>query len=580
MGVFHEAGEVFRRLVGGDAVDEQRGRSPVGSVGGGERELVGGEEIGAVAGCEGEPGFDAGFERGVEGDEGFAGVWEGFAEEDVAACFGEDAGEVRMRTACFGGICFGGAEVRAVAVGEGSDGTGDAVGAGNGTAAEGYGLLSELMPRFGEDGRTGAEGVGRVDGRAGMGVGAVDVGDSVGSRFEGVGAPAGERCVDVSCEEFAAEGTVENGDGALQHATLASSTVDAIDAGGAMSDMTPEQAAQAAEQFRQDYKAVRDQVGKVVVGHRDVVDGVLTCLFTSGHVLLEGVPGIGKTLLIRTLSEALRLSFSRIQFTPDLMPADISGTTVVHEIEDTETGGRQREFRFQQGPIFAQIVLADEINRATPKTQSALLEAMQERSVTVAGTSHRLPAPFFVMATQNPIEQEGTYPLPEAQLDRFFFKLLVGYSGRSELSEILNRTTSGTAPTVEPVLDGERIVQHQQLVRRVAIAPHVQDYAVRAVMATHPAGPDGGGQFATPMVNQFVRVGASPRAAQALVLGGKSRALLDGRAAVAVDDIKAIALAALRHRIILNFEGQAEGLTTDAVIENILTTLPVEAAMA
>ncbi|VAX41164.1 FIG022979: MoxR-like ATPases [hydrothermal vent metagenome] len=339
---------------------------------------------------------------------------------------------------------------------------------------------------------------------------------------------------------------------------------------------TPEQMEAAAEAFRADFAAVRTEIAKAVVGHTEIIDGVLTCLFTAGHVLLEGVPGIGKTLLVRTLSHALSLDFARIQFTPDLMPADITGTTVVHEIE--RDGRMQREFRFQPGPVFAQIVLADEINRATPKTQSALLEAMQEHRVTVGSTTHRLPSPFFVMATQNPIEQEGTYPLPEAQLDRFFFKLLVGYSGRKELAEILERTTTAAHAEVSPVLDGARIEAHQQLVRRVAIAPHVRDYAVRLVLATHPRSSRyGGGEFATPLVNEFVRVGASPRAAQALELAGKCRALLDSRAAVSVDDLREVALPALRHRIILNFEGEAEGTTTDTIVENIVATLPVEA---
>ncbi|MCL4220058.1 MAG: MoxR family ATPase [Phycisphaerales bacterium] len=346
---------------------------------------------------------------------------------------------------------------------------------------------------------------------------------------------------------------------------------------------TPEQVQQAAEQFRSDYARVREQIARIVVGHDSVVDGVLTCLFANGHVLLEGVPGIGKTLLVRSLASALSLQFSRIQFTPDLMPADISGTTVVIEHED-EHGRTKRQFTFQPGPVFAQILLADEINRATPKTQSALLEAMQERSVTVAGVTHRLPAPFLVLATQNPIEQEGTYPLPEAQLDRFFFKLLVGYSSREDLNEILVRTTGGHTPASEPVLDAARILEHQALVRRVAAAPRVQDYAVRLVLATHPADERVGsdGRYATPMVNQFVRVGASPRAAQSLLLGAKVRALLDGRAAVSIDDIRSVALPAMRHRLILNFEGEAEGMTTDRVVSNILETLPrdVEPALA
>ncbi|MHC4974892.1 MAG: AAA family ATPase, partial [Planctomycetota bacterium] len=273
------------------------------------------------------------------------------------------------------------------------------------------------------------------------------------------------------------------------------------------------QVEEAAARFLADYKRTKTQIQKAVVGHEPIIDGVLMCLFAGGHALLEGVPGLGKTLLIRSLSEALHLQFSRIQFTPDLMPADVTGTTIVVESE------HGREFQFRKGPIFAQIVLADEINRATPKTQSALLEAMQERSVTVGGETHMLDKPFFVMATQNPIEQEGTYPLPEAQLDRFFFKLEVGYSTRDELSEILNRTTAGVQPAIEQVLDGPTILEHQQIVRRVIIAPHVQDYAVRLVLATHPQG-----ELATPMVNQYLRFGASPRAAQAMVLAGKVKA--------------------------------------------------------
>ncbi|MEM9083159.1 MAG: AAA family ATPase [Planctomycetota bacterium] len=333
--------------------------------------------------------------------------------------------------------------------------------------------------------------------------------------------------------------------------------------------MTVEQAGEAAEQFRRDYQAVRDEIAKAVVGHADIVAGVLTGLFVGGHVLLEGVPGLGKTLLIRSLSEALSLEFRRIQFTPDLMPADITGTEVVRESEG------KLSFAFEQGPVFTQILLADEINRATPKTQSALLESMQEKSVTVGGETHTLPKPFFVMATQNPIEQEGVYPLPEAQLDRFLFKLTVGYSGREELSEILNRTTAGEQPKIESVLTADRILEHQALVRRVAIASHVQDYAVRMVLATHPQG-----QFATPTVNQFLNVGASPRAAQSLVLGAKCAALVDGRANVSVDDIKKVALPALRHRVQLNFEGEAEGVTTDEVVKNIMETLPLEALKA
>jgi MoxR-like ATPase len=320
------------------------------------------------------------------------------------------------------------------------------------------------------------------------------------------------------------------------------------------------------ERFRELFTQAKAEIRKAVVGHESIIDGVLTCLFAGGHALLEGVPGLGKTLLIRSLSEALHLQFSRIQFTPDLMPADVTGTTIVVESD----GGR--DFQFRKGPIFAQIVLADEINRATPKTQSALLEAMQERSVTVGGTTHKLDRPFFVMATQNPIEQEGTYPLPEAQLDRFFFKLEVGYSSREDLIEILERTTTGYTPKIERVLDANGILAAQALVRSVAVAPHVQDYAVRLVLATHPKG-----QFATPDVNRYFRFGASPRAAQTLVLAGKVRALLEGRTSVEPRDMKGVALPALRHRCLLNFEAEAEGMTTDRVIEGIVETTVADA---
>ena len=321
-----------------------------------------------------------------------------------------------------------------------------------------------------------------------------------------------------------------------------------------------------ASSFGTDFENVRSEIGKAVVGHEEIVDGVITCLFAGGHALLEGVPGLGKTLLVKSLSDALQLQFNRIQFTPDLMPADVTGTTIVVE------GDSGRDFQFRKGPIFSQIVLADEINRATPKTQSSLLEAMQERSVTVGGTTHRLDRPFFVMATQNPIEQEGTYPLPEAQLDRFFFKLEVGYSNREQLSEILDRTTTGFTPDIQSVLDGERIKAHQEVVRRVGIEQGIQDYAVRMVLSTHPEG-----QFSTPTVNRFLRFGASPRAAQTLVLGAKVRALLDGRTHVGITDIRAVALPALRHRCLLNFEGEAEGVSTDDVVTNIIETLPADA---
>jgi len=339
---------------------------------------------------------------------------------------------------------------------------------------------------------------------------------------------------------------------------------------------SPEQLQAATERFRTDFAHVRQQVGRIVVGQKEAVDQALTCLFVGGHALLEGVPGIGKTLLVRTIAQAVDLGFGRIQFTPDLMPADITGTSVIDESED-EHGRIRRSFRFQQGPIFNQIVLADEINRATPKTQSALLEAMQERSVTVGGTTHPLPAPFFVLATQNPVEQEGTYPLPEAQLDRFFFKLQVGYASRQELGEIVDRTTSAETVEIEPVLSAEQLIAHQQLVRRVAVAPSVQDYAIRCVLSTHPRGELSGGEFATPLVNRSVALGASPRAAQALMLAGKCRALLDGRSAVATDDIRWAMLPALRHRIMLNFEADAEGTRTDEIIRNIAETLPRDA---
>src|SRR4030081_320597 len=267
---------------------------------------------------------------------------------------------------------------------------------------------------------------------------------------------------------------------------------------------------QRANDFRQAYAKVQNESGTVIVGHTDIVHGILTCLFVGGHALLEGVPGLGKTLLVRTLAEVLDLKFNRVQFTPDLMPSDIIGTNIINE-----TPEGQRVFSFQAGPLFAQIVLADEINRATPKTQSALLEAMQEHSVTVGGTIHRLQEPFFVMATQNPIEQEGTYPLPEAQLDRFFFKLIVNYSGREEMATILDRTTRGEWPKAERVMDGGEIRHWQQLVREVLVAPQVQDYAIRLVMATHPQG-----EFATAETNKYIRCGASPRGAQALGLAG------------------------------------------------------------
>ena len=322
-------------------------------------------------------------------------------------------------------------------------------------------------------------------------------------------------------------------------------------------------------QFRNAYSSARTEIGRVLVGQDAIVEGTLMAIFGGGHVLLEGVPGLGKTLLVRTLGEVLDLSFSRIQFTPDLMPADILGTNLVVE---TPSGGKQ--FQFQKGPIFAHIVLADEVNRATPKTQSAMLEAMQEKQVTAGGEVRPLPTPFFVLATQNPIDQEGTYPLPEAQLDRFFFKLVVGYPTREELTEVLNRTTEGEKITPTKVLSGPELAQLQKLVRQVPMATHVKDYAVRLVLATHPKT-----ATAAPITNQFLRFGSSPRAAQVLTLAGKVRALTQGRFNVSYEDIAAVATPAFRHRLILNFEAEAEGITTDQVVAQILRDVPKDAGM-
>jgi MoxR-like ATPase len=319
--------------------------------------------------------------------------------------------------------------------------------------------------------------------------------------------------------------------------------------------------------FTEAHAALRAELGKVIVGQEAIVEGTLISLFAGGHVLLEGVPGLGKTLLVRTLSEVLDLSFSRIQFTPDLMPADILGTNIVMEIP----GGR-REFQFQRGPIFAHLVLADEINRATPKTQSALLEAMQEHQVTAGGELRRLNEPFFVMATQNPIDQEGTYPLPEAQLDRFFFKILVGYPSADELTEVLSRTTTGIRPEIQKVLNRESLLELMNLVREVPVASHVKDYAVRLVLATHPRT-----ETAAPIATQYLRFGSSPRGGQTLLLAGKVRALTHGRFNVSFDDIEAVAAAALRHRLILNFEAEAEGITTDHIIAQVLRDVPRDA---
>ncbi len=318
------------------------------------------------------------------------------------------------------------------------------------------------------------------------------------------------------------------------------------------------------EEFHATTSAILREVSKVIVGQDMVVRQVLICIIAGGHALLEGVPGLGKTMLIRTLADVLDLKFSRIQFTPDLMPADIVGTNIMEEAED----GR-RTFRFEAGPVFANLVLADEINRATPKTQSALLEAMQEKAVTVANQRYILTPPFFVLATQNPLEMEGTYPLPEAQLDRFLFKVDVLFPSPAELVEIMGRTTGAEVPRADKVASGAQINAMGGLVRQVPIATHLSEYIARLVIATHPDSPT-----APESVRQFVRYGSSPRGGQAMVLGAKVNALLDGRYNVAYDDVAAVAPAALRHRIILNFEGQAEGVPPDAIIEDLLAHVP------
>jgi MoxR-like ATPase len=317
---------------------------------------------------------------------------------------------------------------------------------------------------------------------------------------------------------------------------------------------------QRVEAFVQAFRSLRAEMQKVIVGHDDVVNHVLVGLFAGGHVLLEGVPGLGKTLLIKTLSECLDLTFSRIQFTPDLMPGDIIGTNII--VEDAEA---RKHFQFQRGPIFGHILLADEVNRATPKTQSALLEGMQEGNVTVSGAAHPLPSPFFVLATQNPIEMEGTYPLPEAQLDRFVFKLRVRYPALEELTEIIDRTTRPREVQVHRVMTGPEVLAFRELVREVPLASHVRDLASLIVLASHPQW-----ERAPEATRRFVRYGASPRGAQALVLGAKVRALAEGRYNVSVDDLRALAAPALRHRLILNFEGEAEGVDSDTLIGQLV----------
>ena len=319
------------------------------------------------------------------------------------------------------------------------------------------------------------------------------------------------------------------------------------------------------DQVWQEIELVRQEIGKVIVGHQDVVDGVLIALLAGGHALLEGVPGLGKTTLLRVLGRALQLRYSRIQFTPDLMPADIVGSMVM---ESDDRG--IKSLRFQPGPIFAHLVLADEINRATPKTQSALLEAMQERTVTSGTVTHELEDPFLVMATQNPLEMEGTYPLPEAQLDRFMMKILVGYPSRAELDIIIERTMASTQPQIDRVVDRDQILQIRRAARDVLAAQHVRDFATHLVLATQPEQAE-----AHPLATKYIRYGSSPRGAQALIQGGRVMALMHRRWNVSIDDLRALALPCLRHRIILNFDAHAEGKTTDTLLSEILATIPV-----
>jgi MoxR-like ATPase len=330
----------------------------------------------------------------------------------------------------------------------------------------------------------------------------------------------------------------------------------------------PAAVAQQVELFGERFSRIVREVGRRIVGHEEVVSATVTSLLAGGHVLLEGIPGVGKTSLVHTLADVLHLSFARIQFTPDLMPADIVGTNIVQEHAQGGTF-----FEFQPGPIFANVVLADEINRATPKTQSALLEAMQDTSVSVGKTTYRLDQPFLVLATQNPIEMEGTYPLPEAQLDRFFFKLKVGYPGEAAMHEILDRTTQESAVSIERVAGAVEILEMRQAARAVPIARPVQAYAIRLTLGTHPGSP-----HATPLVKRYVRYGASPRAAQAMVLAGKIHALAHGRAFVAVEDIRGAALPALRHRVLLNFEGEAGQVDTDTLVHELLSSVATDGA--
>jgi MoxR-like ATPase len=319
----------------------------------------------------------------------------------------------------------------------------------------------------------------------------------------------------------------------------------------------------AVDRFASDVSALETAIGARIVGQRSVVEGVVDALLAGGHVLLEGVPGLGKTALVRALAEALDLTFSRVQFTPDLMPADITGTNII-----VEDAGGGRRFEFQPGPVFANILLADEINRATPKTQSALLEAMQDRSVTVGRHSHELAPPFFVLATQNPVELEGTYPLPEAQLDRFLFKLRVGAPSRAELHAILDRTTGAQTATVTPILGRNRVLELQRLMREVPVARPVQDFAVRLIEASHPQ------SSSIPEIRKYLRFGSSPRGAQAIMLAAKVRALRERRFSPSFADVRAVATPSLRHRLLLNFDGEAEGIDTDALVATLLERTP------
>jgi MoxR-like ATPase len=323
---------------------------------------------------------------------------------------------------------------------------------------------------------------------------------------------------------------------------------------------------QSIDQFRDRFLRITQEVGRRIVGHEEVVNLTVTSLLAGGHVLLEGIPGVGKTSLVHTLADVLHLTFSRIQFTPDLMPADIVGTNIVQEHSHGGTF-----FEFQPGPIFANVVLADEINRATPKTQSALLEAMQDVSVSVGKTTYRLEQPFLVLATQNPLEMEGTYPLPEAQLDRFFFKLKVMYPTEEAMHQIIDRTTTDANTTVSRIVDGPQLLEMRHIARSVPISRPVQSYAIRLALGTHPGSP-----YAAPLVKRYVRYGASPRAAQAIVLAAKIQALNRGQAFVSVHDIRAVALPALRHRILLNFEGEADEMSTDTIVDELLASVATE----